>query len=84
MGEPIERFGGDVIAWAYSDQDSWPMQDWDLLLADPRDGALLLRLASDLVCQTRAFFLHCLSILIGDSVRVLATGVRIPFRLMGF
>jgi hypothetical protein len=83
LDEQIRRHEIDVVAWAYSDDPWAPMQDWDLMLADPHDGEFLLRLASDPLCPKRDFFLHCLYILVGDYVRVLCAGVRTPVALDG-
>jgi hypothetical protein len=47
----------------------YPVQDWDLAVADIRHGRLLLDLASDRQCPQRDFFLSCLYLLVGDAVR---------------
>jgi hypothetical protein len=79
--KPFIYFGIDVIAWAYANDgdDCGPGQDWDILLADPRNEDVLLQLASDEHCPKRIFFLHCLYILVGDYVHVLHAGVALPF-----
>jgi hypothetical protein len=81
INEPFIFFDIDVVAWAYANDGGHcePMQDWDILLADPRNEDVLLQLASDELCPKRIFFLHCLYILVGDYVRVLHAGVAIPF-----
>lgn len=72
-------FGTDVIAWAYSQGSPWgPIEDWDLILAHTLDGELLMRLASDPHCLKRDFFLHCLYILVGDTVRILRGSAPLP------
>ncbi len=44
-------------------------QDWELALIDGEFDELLVDLAADLNCPACGFFLKCLYLLVGDSVR---------------
>lgn len=61
----------ELEEWAYAVDLPYPPieQDWDLIVTRISRGALLLKLASDATCPRQNFFLRCLYLLIGDSVR---------------
>lgn len=62
----------EIERWAYIPDANYPpemSQDWDLCVTEPCRADLLERLASDLGCPNRKFFLSCLYLLIGDAVR---------------
>ncbi|HEY1123667.1 MAG TPA: hypothetical protein VGE67_18770 [Haloferula sp.] len=62
----------EIERWAYIPGAHYPPemeQDWDLMVTDPERVDLLERLASDLSCPNRDFFLSCLYLLVGDAVR---------------
>jgi hypothetical protein len=59
----------ELCAWAYQADAMWPTEDWDLAVADDDRSTLVLRLATDVACPSRNFFLRCLYLLVGDAVR---------------
>jgi len=62
----------EIERWAYIPGAHYPSemeQDWDLMVTKPARADLLERLASDLACPNRDFFLSCLYLLVGDAVR---------------
>lgn len=58
----------EIRAWASSGAFE-PMEDWDLIIADVGNLALLLELAGDQACPARKYFLDSLYCLIGHSDR---------------
>ena len=59
-----------IIKWAYDQTVEEPIsQDWDLIIADIDNGYLFLKLSSDNTCPKKDFFLNCLYLLVGDTVR---------------
>ena len=62
----------ELVRWAYIEDANYPpemSQDWDLCVTEPRRADLFVKLASDMKCPNRAFFLSCLYLLVGDAVR---------------
>lgn len=70
MKEPSNLTPDELLAWAYEVDSGLPMQDFDLLITDLGNLSLFLRLAGDEGCPKRWFFLHCLYLFVGDTVRV--------------
>ncbi|MEU7790987.1 hypothetical protein [Amycolatopsis sp. NPDC049159] len=56
----------EIRAWAYSGEDE-PMQDWDILLAEPGNLPLLLELAGDPACPARETLLGSLYCVVGHE-----------------
>jgi hypothetical protein len=46
--------------WAYSSNEFAPMQDWDLFITDWGRYKLIFKIASDVKCNKRQYFLRCL------------------------
>jgi hypothetical protein len=70
----------ELRKWAYTDGAKYPdemPQDWDLCVAEFSRGLLLLRLASDVDCPKRKFFLSCLYLLVGECVRTSAGSAHV-------
>lgn len=64
----------EMTTWAYlPDADDPISQDWDVIATRPALASLFLALAADRECPKRGFFLGCLYLLAGDTVR---TGFR--------
>jgi hypothetical protein len=68
MRDPLDPTDAELHAWAASG-DLAPMQDWDLIIAEPIRAPVLIDLAADGPAESREFFLHCLYLLVGDAVR---------------
>jgi hypothetical protein len=58
----------EIRAWAYSGAVE-PMEDWDIIIAVPRDLPLLLELVGDGGCPARQYLLGSLYCLVGHSDR---------------
>ncbi|WP_210686503.1 hypothetical protein [Mycolicibacterium sp. GESEQ-9] len=56
----------EIRAWAYSGAFE-PMQDWDLIIAEMDNLALLLELVGDRACPARKYLLDSLYCLVGHS-----------------
>jgi hypothetical protein len=63
--DPANPTDAELRQWAFSDE-LWPMQDFDLMVADLQRLPLVLELASS---PKRAFFVHCLYLAVGDAAR---------------
>ena len=62
---PFDPTDDELRQWARSD-GPWPVQDFDLIVAEAERLSLLLELASS---PQREFFLRCLYLVVGDAVR---------------
>lgn len=72
FADALNPTDGEIERWAYIPDANYPpemSQDWDLCVTEPERADFLERLASDLRCPNRKFFLSCLYLLIGDAVR---------------
>ena len=65
MKNPHDPDNDDILQWL-SDGGSWPEQDWDWYVGNGKNDELILRLANDLTCKERAFFVHALYHIVGD------------------
>ena len=65
--DPWNPKAEEIREWAYSD-DRWPEQDWDIGVCNGEHDPLLYKLASDLECPQRRFFLHTLYFMVGDAI----------------
>jgi hypothetical protein len=65
MRDPFDPTDAELREWASSDEP-WPVQDFDLMVADAERVPLLLELTSS---RNRDFFLSCLYLVVGDAVR---------------
>ncbi|HEX6699218.1 MAG TPA: hypothetical protein VF101_00650 [Gaiellaceae bacterium] len=68
MRDPFDPTDAELRAWAQSG-DFAPMEDWDLIIAEPLRAPTLIDLAADGPPESREFFLRCLYLLVGDAVR---------------
>ena len=71
----------ELTEWAFTEGATYPdeiSQDWDLVITDFDRADLFIRLANDLDCPKRKFFLACLYLLIGDCERTEAGKRNIP------
>ena len=59
----------EVRAWAYEPFALSPTEDWHIAVTTDERSGLILRLACDLSCPSRNFFLGCLYLFVGDAVR---------------
>jgi hypothetical protein len=66
--DPLDPTDAELRAWAQSG-DLAPMEDWDLVIAEPERAPVLIELATSGPPESRRFFLHCLYLLVGDAVR---------------
>jgi hypothetical protein len=66
--DPWNPTADEVRAWAY-DANATHEQDWELAVIRSGYDELLIELAADLSCPKAGFFLACLYLLVGDSVR---------------
>lgn len=81
LSDPLNPTADDLRLWAYTPDAHYPdemSQDWDLCITDFGRAPLLLQFASDPVCPNRKFFLACLYLLAGDTVRTPAGNHLIP------
>jgi hypothetical protein len=72
FADAVNPTDDEIVRWAFIENAHYPpemSQDWDLCVAEPQRRELLVRLASDTACPNRKFFLSCLYLMIGDSVR---------------
>jgi hypothetical protein len=56
----------DVLAWLNSSSAKWPASDWDYYVMNGENDDLVFRLANDIQCRRRDFFVHALYYLVGD------------------
>jgi hypothetical protein len=68
MRDPLDPTDAELRAWAQSG-DFAPIEDWDLIIAEPIRAPVLIELAAHGPSGSREFFLHCLYLLVGDAVR---------------
>ena len=69
MDDPWNPSHADIRQWAYSNE-MIPEQDWELaLIGKVADQQLCLTLAADRDCPNRTFFLGCLYVFTGDTIR---------------
>jgi hypothetical protein len=59
----------ELRIWAADAGAPWPDQDWNLAVARGNLASEVLRLATDLACPNRSFFLGVLYLFVGDAVR---------------
>jgi hypothetical protein len=69
MDDPWNATPEEIELWARTPDAAWPTEDWDLAVATEDNAHLALRLASDVSCPARFFFLRCLYLFVGDAVR---------------
>ena len=73
MTQPVEPFNPsreELREWAYGDHDGmWPVEDWDIIVAEEQDADLYFELAGDPACPHRDTFLHFLHILVAEHFR---------------
>jgi hypothetical protein len=58
----------EIEKWAF-DTQAYGIQDWELAVYDVKNIDLILGLATDKTCPKRKFFLRCLYVFVGDTVR---------------
>jgi hypothetical protein len=58
----------EIRAWAYRGAVE-PMQDWDILIAEPGNLPVLVELVADCECPSRKYILRSLYCLVGHSDR---------------
>ncbi len=68
MKDSINPTDEEIIEWAYH-SDGMYQEDWDIIITSAEKGQMFLKLAADKDCPTRNFFLRCLYLLVGDTVR---------------
>ena len=56
-----------IKKWAYQKSKQVPLPHWDEIITSIENGDILLTLASDKLCPQRAYVLHCLYLLVGNS-----------------
>lgn len=56
----------EIRAWAYS-RAAEPMEDWDIIIAEPENLELLLDLVGDPACPSRRYLLGSMYCLVGHS-----------------
>ena len=70
MHDPANPTHEEIRRWAFDPNAVDPLgQDWDLVVSSPEYAELILSLAADDNCPNCDYFLNCLYILIGDTVR---------------
>lgn len=72
FADAVNPSDDEIVRWAYIKGAHYPpemTQDWDLCVAEPGRRELLLKLASDISCPNRKFFLSCLYLMVGDCIR---------------
>jgi hypothetical protein len=68
MVDEVNPTQDEIRAWAHSGAVE-PMQDWDIVIAEPENLELLLDLVGDQACPSRRYLLGSLYCLIGHSDR---------------
>lgn len=58
----------EIMLWAF-DKDSDNVQDWELAVSSIENIDLFINLVIDKACPKRYFFIRCLYVLVGDTVR---------------
>ncbi len=58
----------EIWAWAYSGATE-PMQDWNVIIAEPDNLPLLVELVADLACPSRRYILRSLYCAVGHGDR---------------
>jgi hypothetical protein len=70
MKDPWNPTPAELEAWAYEQHADDPVdKDWDLIATSHATSAMCLKLASDVACPKRFFFLWCLYLFVGDAYR---------------
>jgi hypothetical protein len=59
----------ELRQWGFHRDAVQPTEDWDAAITTDERASLFLELAEDLDCPQGDFFLHCLYLLVGDTVR---------------
>lgn len=68
IADEVNPTQDEIRAWAYSGAVE-PMQDWDILVAEPENLDLLLELVGDTACPARQYLLGSLYCTVGHSDR---------------
>lgn len=67
MIDPWNPTKEEISKWAYSNE-LIPDQDWELAVYDIDNIDLIIKLACDIECKHREFFLGCLYVFTGDII----------------
>lgn len=69
LKDPFNPTREEILEWAYDAESYAPEEDFDLYITDVENADLLLMFVADPTCPKRRFFLSCLYLLVGDTVR---------------
>lgn len=59
----------ELRRWAYTPEAMCPNEDWNLCVTEFENAPQFLEFVSDQACPNRIFFLSCLYLLTGNTVR---------------
>lgn len=71
MKDPYDPSIKEIREWACDKHSIIPVQDWDLMITDLKKVPLFLALSIDpeVTYEKRNFFLACLYLLVGETIR---------------
>lgn len=59
----------ELRLWVLRGDNEQPVQDFDLMVAEPKRLELLIELVTEPTCRQKRFLLRCLYLLVGGSAR---------------
>lgn len=68
FADPAQPSADEIRAWANCN-DPEPLEDWDVVLAEPSRAGVLVDLVAQEKCPSRRYLLGALYLLVGEAVR---------------
>ena len=69
MKDPANPTSDEIEEWARTPGAMYPMEDWDLIIADDENAVVFSRLAADPSCVNRGAILNFLYVYTGQVIR---------------
>ena len=68
FADVVNPTSDEIRAWAYSGRTA-PMEDWEIIIAEPANVSLFITLVADTLCPSRSYILLSLYCTVGHSDR---------------